>query len=243
MKLNPRLDADSLAERYFQHRRISIVDLLVEDDARDLRQAIEAEPRRNLVFYASGRHFDIDAAGWRDLDDEKKTTTEKIIYAEAQRGFSYHYENIPVYDRWRQKTELGATLTAAVEFLNQESFLSLMRRVTGFDDIAFADAQATLYGPGHFLTLHDDAVEGKNRRAAFVLNLTPEWREDWGGYLNFFDHDGHIEAAFKPAFNALNIFSVPSAHSVGYVAPFAGAVRCSITGWLRAGADAGYDKQ
>ena len=142
---------------------------------------------------------------------------------------------MPIYDRWRQKSELGDVLNNAVEFLNGEAFLALMREVTGFDDIAFADAQATLYGPGHFLTLHDDAVVGKYRRAAYVLNLTEGWRQDWGGYLNFFDKDGNIEKAYKPAFNALNIFSVPSPHSVGLVAPFAGALRCSITGWLRSG--------
>ncbi|GJL91105.1 2OG-Fe(II) oxygenase [Hyphococcus sp.] len=237
MKLNPKLDAQELSARFKRDSRISIAHILRDEDARALRKAIEQEPHRNMVFYANGRHFDIDGAGWRALGVEKKRTTEQIINAEAQKGFSYHYENLPIYDRWRQKSAMGSLLCEAVEFLNSEDFLSLMRRVTGFDDIAFADAQATLYGPGHFLTLHDDAVEGKNRRAAYVLNLTGDWSNDWGGYLNFFDSEGNIEAAYKPAFNALNVFSVPAAHSVGYVAPFAGALRCSITGWLRAGKD------
>ena len=239
MKLNPTLDAAALSERYKTHGRISIPKILEEEDAKSLRKGIEKEPHRNLVFFANGRHFDIDARGWRDLDDEKVGKTEDIIYAEAQKGFSYYYENIPIYDRWKAGTELGAQLKGAVEFINSEPFLKFVRTVTGFDDIAFADAQATFYGPGHFLTLHNDAVEGKNRRAAFVLNLTKAWREDWGGYLNFFDKDGNLEGGFKPAFNALNMFSVPAAHSVGIVSPFAGEVRISITGWLRAGRDEG----
>ena len=236
MKLNPSLDAPALGEQYRRDGRISIPGILREKDARNLREAIEKEPRRNLVFHANGRHFDIDGAGWRELDAEKKRTTEQIIHTEARTGFSYAYENLPIYDRWRQKSELGEVLRSAVEFLNGKAFLGMMREVTGFDDIAFADAQATLYGPGHFLTVHDDAGGGKYRRAAYVLNLTEGWRQDWGGYLNFFDKDGNIEKAYKPAFNALNIFSVPSPHSVGLVAPFAGTLRCSITGWLRSGA-------
>lgn len=239
MNLNPTLDADALHERYAARGRISIPKILVEEDAKALRKAIEKEPHKNLVFFANGKHFDIDAAGWRDLDEEKQRTTQQIIHAEAQKSFSYCYENIPVYDRWKAGRELGPKLKGAVEFLNSEPFLSFVRKVTGFDDIAFADAQATLYGPGHFLTLHNDAVEGKNRRAAFVLNLTRAWREDWGGYLNFFDEDGHIEGAFMPAFNTLNMFSVPAAHSVGVVSPFAGETRISVTGWLRAGVDEG----
>jgi Rps23 Pro-64 3,4-dihydroxylase Tpa1-like proline 4-hydroxylase len=235
MNLNSDLDVDELRERFSADRRISIKNVLVEEDALALRRAIEAEDHRNLVFFANGRHFDIDAKGWKSFDELKRQTTEKIIHAQAQGGFSYYYENIPVFDRWRAGRELSPVLRDAVEFLNGETFLSFVRRVTGRDEISFSDAQATLYGPGHFLTLHDDAIAGKHRSAAYVLNLTPNWREDWGGYLNFFNADGHVDGAFKPAFNALNIFSVPAVHSVGHVAPFAGALRCSITGWLRCG--------
>ena len=112
-----------------------------------------------------------------------------------------------------------------------------MRAVTGDDTIAFADAQATRFDPGHFLTCHDDKVGGKSRRVAYVLSLSPVWRPDWGGALQFFGVDGNIEQAYVPTYNAINLFRVPSDHSVSIVAPFAGASRYSITGWLRSGKD------
>lgn len=237
MKLNPRLDPDALRKQYRRDKRLHVGGVLDEDDARTLYEACCGETGWNFVFYANDRHFDLDAEGWRGLDREKRETTEKIIFAQAAGKFSYMYDNIPVYDRYHAGAGLSPKLRELFEFLNGEPFLDFARRLTGADDIGFADAQATRYGPGHFLTAHNDDVEGKDRRAAYVLNLTPQWREDWGGYLNFFDGAGHIEAAYKPAFNALNVFSVPRAHSVGYVAPFAAARRYSITGWLRAGVD------
>ena len=63
------------------------------------------------------------------------------------------------------------------------------------------------------------------------------WRADWGGALQFFGPDGNVSEAFTPAFNVLNVFKVPAVHSVAMVAPFAGASRYSITGWLRSGAN------
>lgn len=238
MQINPNLDANALNAHFAAYNRIEAPSFLREEDARALHAAIVSEQKRNLVFFANGRHYDLDAAGWRALDDLKKRQTEAIIFNEARNGFSYLYENVPIYDRWRAGRDLSPALAAAAEFLNSEPFLGFMRAMTGFADIAFADGQGTLYGPGHFLTLHNDDVEGKNRRAAFVLNLTPEWREDWGGYLNFFTEDGAIEEAMMPAFNTLRVFAVPVRHSVGYVAPFAGASRVAVTGWLRAGKDA-----
>lgn len=67
-----------------------------------------------------------------------------------------------------------------------------------------------------------------------MLNLSRDWRADWGGALVFEGADGHIEEGFAPAFNALNIFAVPMRHAVTQVAGFAPADRLSITGWLRA---------
>lgn len=59
----------------------------------------------------------------------------------------------------------------------------LIRDITGDRDIRFADAQATAFSPGDFLTGHDDRFAGKDRRAAYVLGLTPVWRLEWGGLL------------------------------------------------------------
>ena len=97
-------------------------------------------------------------------------------------------------------------------------------------EIARADAQATCYRPGHFLTRHDDYIDG--RLVAYVLNFTPAWNPDWGGMLLFTDERGHVEEGYVPAWNALNFLKVPQTHAVSLVAPFAGGLRYSITGWL-----------
>ena len=239
MKLNRNLNANDLNASFETSGRAHVPSILEEDDARRLLHALKIERTWNLVFFANGRHFDLSAEGWRTLEDEKKATTLDIVHREAAHSFGYMYDNIPVYDRYHGGGTLPDELRETFEFLNGEPFLDFARTLTGASDIGFADAQATRYGPSHFLTLHDDDVSGKNRRAAFVLNLTEDWREDWGGYLQFFDEAGHVVGAYKPLFNVLNVFRVPARHSVGVVAPFARAPRYSITGWLRAGEDPG----
>ena len=55
-----------------------------------------------------------------------------------------------------------------LEAINSETMLGLVREVTGIRTIVKADAQATLYAPGHFLTRHNDAADEKlNRRIAY----------------------------------------------------------------------------
>ena len=64
--------------------------------------------------------------------------------------------------------------------------------------------------------------------------MTPELDESWGGHLAFYDESGDVLEAYKPAFNALNLFTVPQQHSVQLITPFAGAPRTSYLGWLLA---------
>jgi SM-20-related protein len=109
--------------------------------------------------------------------------------------------------------------------------LDVLRRVTGNQDVAFADAQLTAYGPGDFLTLHDDAAPATKRTAAYVFGLTKDWRADWGGALLF--HDAANLVGWAPQFNVLNLFAVPQPHSVSLVSAAAAGRRFSVSGWLR----------
>ena len=125
-------------------------------------------------------------------------------------------------------------LTSFVKLMSGEA-LDLLGEIMGDDTINFADGQAIAYAEGDFLTGHHDDIDGKNRRAAYVFNLTREWRAEWGGLLLFHDADGQIRNGLVPTFNALNLFAVPQHHSVSEVTRAArGARRYSVTGWLRA---------
>jgi Rps23 Pro-64 3,4-dihydroxylase Tpa1-like proline 4-hydroxylase len=227
--------AQSVAAAY--RRRAHIPQFLRAADADAIHQALATLSRWNTVTRSGDRHLDLDAAGLRQLRPEDQIRFENAVHDGARRGFQYLFDNYPVADAYYAGTIVSDKLARFFEFLNSPETIAFAREVTGIPDIKFADAQATRYRPGHFLTEHDDAVDGKNRCAAFVLNLTHNWRADWGGLLMFIGEDGHVEEAYTPRFNALNIFTVPQRHSVSVVAPFAATERFSITGWFRSGED------
>ncbi len=217
--------------------RLHIRDVLDPSSADTIYECLSQQRKWNLVYRANGKHVAANAAAVAKWPRGKRLKLDKLIHKEAQSGFQYLYSAIPIYDIYHQKLLPGNFLNKVHEFLNSQEFLGFARAITGDESIEFADAQATRYDAGHFLTSHNDDVPGKNRRAAYVLNLSPLWNPDWGGALQFFDSRGNIEEAYTPTHNALSIFRVPTIHSVGIVSPFAGAARYAITGWFRAGPD------
>ena len=234
-RLNPALDPALLRRRFTEAGRLHIPEFLAAEDAERLYLFLRTSEAWRLIVNQQDKLFELDRAAQAALTPDAHDALHKAAHAAARYDFQYIYESIRVADAEAERGD--GELDRFASFMSSPPVVDLLRRVTGCADIAFADAQATAYGLGHFLTAHDDEVAGKHRRAAYVFNLTPRWRIDWGGLLAFHRADGHVAEAFTPSFNALNLFSVPQPHSVTIVAPFAASRRYAVTGWLRSRPD------
>lgn len=232
LRLADDLDWDRFGHDYRSTGRLHIPGFLHPDDATLLHQSLKGRQDWRLVLNQGKKSFDLDRAAQAALTPEKKGQLTDAVHAEARYGFQYLYESIRVPDAPEQRAG-DDPLIAFARFMSSDPVRERLRSVTGRPGIDFADAQATAYSPGHFLTGHDDEVAGKNRHAAYVFNLNPVWRPEWGGLLLFHGADGHVDGGLTPSFNALNLFAVPQLHSVSLVAPFAANRRYSVTGWLR----------
>jgi SM-20-related protein len=237
LDLSPSLSPAKMAADYQKAKRIHIPGILEENTAIALYQQIETFQHWDIHINQGDKTFDIVPEQRAAMTPAQLNDLRAAAYAGGQTGFQYIFENYPIYDAYHKNCCAESFLEEIIEFVNSEAFLAFTRTVTGHDDISFADAQLTRFTPGDFLSDHNDDVMGKGRRAAFVLNLTPDWCADFGGILQFFDTNGDVEAGFVPSFNALNIFSIPKPHAVSQVSTFAPRARYGITGWLRAGDD------
>lgn len=235
LALSPDLDVAALRAAFDQKKRLRVSDLLAADGAEALAAAMEAFDDWRVTVAAGGEQFELPLKGRAAADPSKQAWIDQARIDGDSPRMQYLFDT-------RRLTVEGVedhvrdAVSAVPAFLNSPAFIAFVRGVTGDDRIDFADAQATRYRPGHVLTAHTDAADGKNRLYAYVLNLTREWYADWGGVLAFFDEQGHVVDGYVPTFNGFNLFAVPKAHAVTQVSSFAPRDRLSITGWLRSGA-------
>jgi Rps23 Pro-64 3,4-dihydroxylase Tpa1-like proline 4-hydroxylase len=225
-ELNPALDRAGLARAFAAAGRVHIPNVLTEASAVRLYRALQQETPWTLTLNKGTNFLDIEK-----VTPEERSRLARGAFERAHSAFQYIFDNHRLSRNGEPYADPDHHLAKVVEFLNAPHLLAFIREVTGLPAIAWTDAQATLYRPGDFLTVHDDKVGGHNRVAAYVLNMTPGWRPDWGGVLQFIDERGNIAEGYVPTFNALNVFRVPAAHSVSQVALF-GGYRYSVTGWF-----------
>ncbi|WP_159712119.1 2OG-Fe(II) oxygenase [Sphingomonas sp. AX6] len=230
--LNPSLDANALARRYAENGRVRIADFLCADVVTRLACNLRERTDWHWVMNSGDKVFEVTRDARAALSGDQLRALDDATYATARSGFQYRFETLRVPDDDAERATSDDMLAAFAAWLSSPEPLALLRRITGADAIDFADMQATAYGPGDFLTAHDDAVAGKRRHAAYVLGLNSTWRTEWGGLLLFHEPDDSIQGRV-PAFNTLDLFSVPQLHSVSEVTRAAANRRYSITGWLR----------
>lgn len=235
-EVNPALDRAALAQRFARDRRIQIRDVLTDRTAQEIRKILASHTRWGVAWQAGGEGpHALRAEAAAQLGPQRNAEIGgKLMQAMQGRDYGFVYGQYPLLTAYQEKWDEGAPHDLLMEHINAEPFMALVREVTGFPGLIKADAQATLYRPGHFLGMHDDSHVAEGWRVAYVLNFaTDDWRPEWGGYLQFYDEEGDVIAGFRPRFNALNLFAVPQKHQVTYVPPFAPVGRYAITGWFR----------
>lgn len=231
--LAPRSDTAVLARTFAREGVVSIPDVLTEDCAVALHRLLRERQDWKQAINSGEKLVELDRPTRAGLSDEQARQLDDAVYAGARHGFQFRYETLRVPDGEEERRASDDPLAAFAQWWSTGPARDFLREVTGEPGIAFADAQATAYSPGDFLTEHADDVDGKNRYAAYVLGLTPQWRLEWGGLLVFHPQQGADARALVPGFNRLNMFRVPRSHSVSEVTRAAAYRRYSITGWLR----------
>lgn len=236
LALNDDLDRGALARAFARDGRVQIRDVLATASARELRMIVAKQTPWGVAWSAGadGPHG-LRGEEFARLSNEERQRVGQSVADSARAGhYAFTYARYPILDAYRERWQPDSAFDILFEHINDQPFLNLVREVTGIAELAKADAQATLFAPSHFLGLHEDIHVGEKARIGYVLSLAPDdWAPDWGGYLNFLDADEDVVAGYRPRFNALSLFRVPTPHAVSYVPPFAPTARFSITGWFR----------
>jgi SM-20-related protein len=241
ISLNHTLDLETLSSAFAKQGRLRIENFLTEESAAYIADNLKNNTPWHLV------HSDDNGLPVRYNPNQLAHMSSQqleIISAQLKQdahNYKYTYKFFPIIDAIKaNEIDKTSMLFQLANFLNGTEFIALSRKLTDTNTLVKVDPQASLYEAGHFLTTHDDsnyqraANDTSTRRFAIVLGFTKDWSWDWGGQTSFFDNSDAIASeSWKPGFNVLTIFRVPTLHCVNYVAPFAGHGRYSVTGWLR----------
>lgn len=233
-RINPGLDRRPLAAAFAANRRVQVHDFLEDEAAATIYDVLANGTRWGLAANPGGEPLSLRHEQLTALTPAQRQEMGSRISAAVRTGeFRFAYHHYPLVPAYLEGWAPGGVHDLLLEHINDAPLMELVREVTGFPELVKGDAQATLYAPNQFLGLHIDSHVAEGWKVAYVMNFARAWREDWGGYLLFYDDAGDVAAGYRPRFNSLTLFAVPQRHAVSYVPPFSPVGRYAITGWFR----------
>jgi hypothetical protein len=115
------------------------------------------------------------------------------------------------------------------QFLESDDFKELIKIYAGLKNPVLFQHFLSVYKSGDFLSTHTD----HGREVAFILNLSKDWKAEYGGLLNVYTEDGI--KTFVPKFNSLILLGLENGkglnHFVSEVSQHAPYPRIALTGW------------
>ena len=240
LRLNPALDPQEWARKYAENPLVQIPDILEPALAEQVSAILRDTLTWRLVFPEPGPAGDGEEVVVQLTQQDVQRMGREAVSAaiggvmqRARKNYGYLYDSYPMIQAYTSHWDPGHPIHRVTEFLNSREFLDFGQIVTGAPVVTKADAQATRYTRGHFLTRHVDEGHDQERVAAYTFGFTRNWQPDWGGLLMLIEEGMDVSRAFLPRFNMLSIFDGRRLHAVSPVSPFAGDARYQITGWFR----------
>jgi SM-20-related protein len=156
-----------------------------------------------------------------------------IAYTAARLGFAFMREEIWCSSATMQGyPEGGHVVAPLLDLLNSDELQKLIVAVTGYVSTRLLKVAIERHKPGHFCTFNNGS--SPSARLGVRLDLTPAWQVDWGGLCEFTNFFGAVDAAYRPEFNSLTIYSLSRPQGISFVAPFARAARYTVVCQLAA---------
>ena len=201
-----------------------VEDFLPPEFAEEIYQYIKTRTSKNWDYYCKwGREEKPVHFNTRYADIQKRKKLQPEITDSLQQGeFTYTLKRLK--KEWDAETPVGRLRRD----LRDEEFLSFLSAVSGLEGLELTEDFCSIYDEGDFLSIHPDP----NFDIAFILNLSKDWKYEYGGCLTVFDREH--PTVLLPKFNSLILLFLGEDgvdHYISEVSSRAPDARIAVSGW------------
>lgn len=192
-----------------------------------IKNSFESEINQNSKIYQTNLPYPHIVIDNFLKDDVAKQVAE--CFPKLDSGFWFQYDN-PIEKKFATDDirKFPPLIAKLIHTLNSEQFVQKIQKLMGVEEL-FSDPY--LHGGGLHcsrnggkLDIHlDYSLHPKlkmERRANLILYLTPDWQEEWNGYLEMWNGDmSKCEKRVMPKFNRAVIFNTDELSFHGHPDP------------------------
>lgn len=233
--INPDLQRDALTAQFRASRRMHAANFFPAPTAEAINRDLIDLVSYQTYVVANGQQMGTEPGEASILTEQEEREMLEVAQDGARHGFASYFEanHLLLDEDGSPESGEPSTYRRCVEFFYSSEFLAFVRQITGIDSLNRVRLHATRFRGGHFVLFNGGTFSSDptgKRRVHFELNLTQQWRPEWGGMFEVRGREGHEIEAVMPCFNSLDLIGFPRGYWISQVTPFAHAYRYAVAG-------------
>lgn len=226
--LNPYVDVVKSRRQYRDFNWARLEDLFEKGFAEKLLQELVKKTSFENLFDINGEVVSMSDAQLAALSAEQRNQLFEGIQISASKGEGQLYSKAKIdFESSRFNNPVSWSV---LEWLNSAAMLELVSDVTGKSDLSYAVCDVVRLTKGHFLG--GPALDNKDKKICFIIDLIPEWKLNWGGLLHLHSVYDGCGVTFTPEFNSMVLFDASFDYSITYLANYIKYNRYSLLGYF-----------
>lgn len=225
--INTNINFSDLNNIYENKKRISITDFLDQKYAYILYKKIIKLPLSSWYNVCGIENTKYEKRIIPQNFKNNRFNVEKAKETFGKNKFSFNFHRTMCKEKVINTDE-----NILRNLLTHRDFMDIIESITNVKITRLNQVFVSKYKSGHFLAPHSDINNGS---IAFVINLSLNWKPEYGGVLHFLSEDRtNIIDSYVPKFNSMMLFTIPKGgipHFVSHVSPNVKNSRIAITGW------------
>lgn len=207
-------------------RVVVLEDFLDTDHAKKVAEIIKNDKDWIHVYKSNQAHNPVQLSHSFQDKKEREKQQEFLKSSLVEDHFTYRQKRMSKHP----ESCRCAYCSLIHDTLLSPDFVQYVEALSGLQDLDLISHFASIYDKGDFLSIHRDPKYD----VAYILNLSEQWKYEYGGCLTVFDEGDARPEVILPTFNSLVlIFLQPDGveHYVSEVSQLAPGPRLAVSGW------------
>lgn len=201
-----------------------IEEFLDPDHARKVAEIIKQDKDWVHVYKSDQEHNPVQLS--HSFEDKKERERQQGLLQNSliENQFTFRQKRMSRHP----ETCRCAYCSLIFDTLLSPDFIQYVEELSGLQNLDLISHFASIYDKGDFLSIHRDPKYS----VAYILNLSEEWKYEYGGCLTVFEDER--PTVILPKFNSLVLmFLEPEGveHYVSEVSQLAPGPRLAVSGW------------
>lgn len=223
-----KTDTKKAAKALGKQGFVELREFFAADDVKGFRNMESRLPPWSITFRDNNATITLTGIQRQSMTDRRWRDKQGKAFELTRLEHQFYHLTRPLLDQEAQDGFPDDPFPQLADTLGTSEFAELISEIAGEPSLKLLSADALLLGFNNFRSRMRYSENGPSAHHFVFIELTQEWKPDWGGLLQFYTDEGDVSGGLVPRFNSLVVIRSDKDFGISFIPSFVYAQHYSI---------------